>query len=69
MIEIKMTINPSEMPKLLKDQIKISVLKFQKLAKFICWNGIARVYGLDNVQAGEMVDLKMDQKMALNLKR
>ena len=30
-------------------------------------DGIARVHGLDNVQAGEMVSFPMDLKVALNL--
>ena len=66
-----MSINPSEVTKLLKDQIK----NFGKEAEVAevgrvlsVGDGIARVYGLDNVQAGEMVEFPGGiQGMALNL--
>ena len=54
-----MDINPSEVTKILKEQIK----KFGDKAEVTevgqvlsVGDGIARVYGLDNVQAGEMVE-------------
>ena len=53
-----MTINPSEVTKLLKDQIKNFGEKAEvsEIGKVLSvGDGIARVYGLDNVQAGEMV--------------
>ena len=53
-----MEINPSEVTKILKEQIK----KFGDKAEVTevgqvlsVGDGIARIYGLDNVQAGEMV--------------
>ena len=66
-----MQINPSEVTKILKEQIK----KFGEKAEvsevgqvLSVGDGIARVYGLDNVQAGEMVELSGGIKgMALNL--
>ena len=66
-----MQINPSEVTKILKEQIK----KFGEKAEvsevgqvLSVGDGIARVYGLDNVQAGEMVELTNGIKgMALNL--
>jgi len=66
-----MQINPSEVTKILKEQIK----KFGEKAEISevgqvlsVGDGIARVYGLDNVQAGEMVELTGGIKgMALNL--
>ena len=66
-----MQINPSEVTKLLKEQIK----KFGEKAEVTeigqvlsVGDGIARVYGLDNVQAGEMVEFSDGSKgMALNL--
>ncbi len=66
-----MQINPSEVTKILKEQIK----KFGKKAEvsevgqvLSVGDGIARVYGLDNVQAGEMVEFAAGVKgMALNL--
>ena len=66
-----MQINPSEVTKILKEQIK----KFGEKAEISevgqvlsVGDGIARVYGLDNVQAGEMVEFSGDIKgMALNL--
>jgi len=66
-----MQINPSEVTKILKEQIK----KFGEQAEvsevgqvLSVGDGIARVYGLDNVQAGEMVEFSKGIKgMALNL--
>jgi len=66
-----MQINPSEVTKILKEQIK----KFGEKAEVAevgqvlsVGDGIARVYGLDNVQAGEMVEFSAGIKgMALNL--
>jgi len=66
-----MQINPSEVKKILKEQIK----KFGEKAEISevgqvlsVGDGIARVYGLDNVQAGEMVEFSTGIKgMALNL--
>ncbi len=66
-----MQINPSEVTKILKEQIK----KFGEKAEITevgqvlsVGDGIARVYGLDNVQAGEMVEFSDGLKgMALNL--
>jgi len=66
-----MQINPSEVTKILKEQIK----KFGEKAEvsevgqvLSVGDGIARVYGLDNVQAGEMVEFSVGLKgMALNL--
>ena len=53
-----MEINPSEVTKILKEQIN----KFGDNAEsaevgqvLSVGDGIARIYGLDNVQAGEMV--------------
>jgi F-type H+-transporting ATPase subunit alpha len=68
-----MQINPSEVKKILKEQIK----KFGEKAEvsevgqvLSVGDGIARVYGLDNVQAGEMVEFSGGIKgMALNLER
>ena len=66
-----MTINPSEVTKLLKDQIKNFGEKAEvsEVGKVLSvGDGIARVYGLDNVQAGEMVEFDDGSKgMALNL--
>jgi len=66
-----MQINPSEVTKILKEQIK----KFGEKGEvsevgqvLSVGDGIARVYGLDNVQAGEMVEFSSGVKgMALNL--
>jgi len=66
-----MDINPSEVTKILKEQIK----KFGDKAEvsevgqvLSVGDGIARIYGLDNVQAGEMVEFSDGSKgMALNL--
>jgi F-type H+/Na+-transporting ATPase subunit alpha len=66
-----MTINPSEVTKLLKDQIKNFGEKAEvsEVGKVLSvGDGIARIYGLDNVQAGEMVEFDDGSKgMALNL--
>ena len=66
-----MTINPSEITKLLKDQIKNfgEKAEISEIGKVLSvGDGIARVYGLDNVQAGEMVEFEDSSKgMALNL--
>ncbi len=68
-----MTINPSEVTKLLKDQIKNFGEKAEvsEIGKVLSvGDGIARVYGLDNVQAGEMVEFEDgSQGMALNLEK
>ncbi len=66
-----MQINPSEVTKILKEQIK----KYGDKAEVTevgqvlsVGDGIARIYGLDNVQAGEMVEFSDGSKgMALNL--
>ncbi|WP_455476932.1 F0F1 ATP synthase subunit alpha [Bartonella sp. B41] len=66
-----MDIRPSEISKILKEQIR----NFDQKAEVseIGWvlsvgDGIARVYGLDNVQAGEMVSFSNGVRgMALNL--
>ena len=66
-----MQINPSEVTKILKEQIK----KFGEKAEvsevgqvLSVGDGIARVYGLDNAQAGEMLEFSGGIKgMALNL--
>ena len=68
-----MQINPSEVTKILKEQIK----KFGEKTEITevgqvlsVGDGIARVYGLDNVQAGEMVEFSDGTKgMALNLEK
>ena len=66
-----MEINPSEITKLLKEQIKNFGEKAEvsEVGKVLTvGDGIARVYGLDNVQAGEMVEFNDGSKgMALNL--
>ncbi len=66
-----MAINPSEITKLLKDQIKNFGEKAEvsEIGKVLSvGDGIARVFGLDNVQAGEMVEFEDGSKgMALNL--
>ena len=66
-----MSINPSEVTKLLKDQIKNFGEKAEvsEIGKVLSvGDGIARIYGLDNVQAGEMVEFEDGSKgMALNL--
>ena len=66
-----MEINPSEVTKILKEQIKnfgdkAEVTEFGQVLSV--GDGIARVYGLDNVQAGEMVEFPGGiSGMALNL--
>jgi len=66
-----MQINPSEITKLLKEQIKNFGEKAEvsEIGKVLSvGDGIARVYGLDNVEAGEMVEFDDGSKgMALNL--
>ncbi|MDC0628573.1 F0F1 ATP synthase subunit alpha [Pelagibacteraceae bacterium] len=66
-----MSINPSEVTKLLKEQIKNfgEEAEVSEIGKVLSvGDGIARVYGLDNVQAGEMVEFEDGSKgMALNL--
>ena len=66
-----MEINPSEITKLLKEQIKNYGEKAEvsEVGRVLTvGDGIARVYGLDNVQAGEMVEFNDGSKgMALNL--
>ena len=68
-----MTINPSEVTKLLKDQIKNfgEKAEISEIGKVLSvGDGIARGFGLDNVQAGEMVEFEDGSKgMALNLER
>ena len=66
-----MEINPSEVTKILKEQIKnfgdkAEVTEVGQVLSV--GDGIARIYGLDNVQAGEMVEFSDGSKgMALNL--
>ena len=66
-----MSINPSEITKILKEQIKNFGDKAEvtEVGKVLTvGDGIARIYGLDNVQAGEMVEFDDGSKgMALNL--
>ena len=66
-----MQINPSEITKILKEQIKNFGEKAEvsEIGKVLSvGDGIARVYGLDNVEAGEMVEFEDGSKgMALNL--
>jgi F-type H+-transporting ATPase subunit alpha len=66
-----MQINPSEITKLLKEQIKNFGEKAEvsEIGKVLSvGDGIARIYGLDNVEAGEMVEFEDGSKgMALNL--
>jgi F-type H+-transporting ATPase subunit alpha len=66
-----MQINPSEITKILKEQIKNFSEKAEvsEIGKVLSvGDGIARVFGLDNVQAGEMVEFEDGSKgMALNL--
>ena len=66
-----MRINPSEITKLLKEQIKNfgEKAEISEIGKVLSvGDGIARVYGLDNVEAGEMVEFEDGSKgMALNL--
>ena len=66
-----MQINPSEVTKILKEQIKkfgekVEVSEVGQVLSV--GDGIARVHGLDNVRAGEMVEFSTGVKgMALNL--
>ena len=66
-----MQINPSEVTKILKEQIKkfgekVEVSEVGQVLSV--GDGIARVHGLDNVRAGEMVEFSTGIKgMALNL--
>ena len=66
-----MEINPSEVTKILKEQIKNFGEKTEvtEVGQVLSvGDGIARIYGLDNVQAGEMVEFAGGvQGMALNL--
>ena len=66
-----MEINPSEITRLIKEQIKNFGEKAEvsEVGKVLSvGDGIARIYGLDNVQAGEMVQFSDGSKgMALNL--
>ena len=66
-----MQINPAEITKLLKEQIKNfgDKAEVSEIGKVLSvGDGIARVYGLDNVEAGEMVEFDDGSKgMALNL--
>ena len=66
-----MDINPSEVTKILKEQIKKIGEKAEvsEVGQVLSvGDGIARIYGLDNVQAGEMVLFDDGTKgMALNL--
>ena len=66
-----MDIQPSEISKILKEEIKnfgsdSEILEVGQVLSV--GDGIARIYGLDNVQAGEMVEFSNGVKgMALNL--
>ena len=66
-----MEINPSEVTKILKEQIKDfgDKAEVSEVGQVLSvGDGIARIYGLDNVQAGEMVEFSDGSKgMALNL--
>ena len=66
-----MEINPSEVTKILKEQIKKfgDKTEVSEVGQVLSvGDGIARIYGLDNVQAGEMVEFADGSKgMALNL--
>ena len=61
-----MSINPSEVTKLLKDQIKNFGEKAEvsEIGKVLSvGDGIARVYGLDNVRLEKWLSLKMALKV------
>ena len=66
-----MEVRASEISSILKEQIKGFGQKAEvsEIGQVLCiGDGIARVYGLDNVQAGEMVEFPGGiQGMALNL--
>jgi F-type H+-transporting ATPase subunit alpha len=66
-----MELRASEISKILKDQIANynAFSEFAEVGKVLqVGDGIARVYGLDNVQAGEMLEFADGTKgMALNL--
>ena len=66
-----MKIQPSEISKILKEEIKNfgSESEITEVGQVLSvGDGIARIYGLDNVQAGEMVLFSDGTKgMALNL--
>ena len=66
-----MDIQPSEISKILKEEIKNfgSDSEITEVGQVLSiGDGIARIYGLDNVQAGEMVEFSDGSKgMALNL--
>jgi len=66
-----MTINAAEISKVLKEQIEgfESSLELSETGQVVAvGDGVARVYGLDNVQASEMVEFENGTKgMALNL--
>ena len=66
-----MEINPSEVTKILKEQIKNfgEKAEISEVGQVLSvGDGIARIYGLDSVQAGEMVEFSDGSKgMALNL--
>ena len=66
-----MDINPSEITKVIKDQIKNfgQDAEVSEVGQVLSvGDGIARIYGLDNVEAGEMVEFSEGTKgMALNL--
>ena len=68
-----MEINPSEVTKILKEQIKNfgEKAEISEVGQVLSvGDGIARIYGLDNVQAGEMVEFADGSKgMALNLEQ
>lgn len=66
-----MDINPSEVTKIIKDQIENfgTETEISEVGQVLSvGDGISRIYGLDNVQAGEMVEFSEGTKgMALNL--
>ena len=66
-----MEINPSEVTRILKEQIKNfgEKAEISEVGQVLSvGDGIARIYGLDNVEAGEMVEFPGNIKgMALNL--
>ena len=66
-----MDINPSEVTKIIKDQIENfgTEVEVSEVGQVLSvGDGISRIHGLDNVQAGEMVEFSEGTKgMALNL--